>query len=262
MQNTKKLTEYLTLKKNNNEPIIVAYLPALYPNKKISKKWIKLLLNNGVDAVELGFPSKKPEMDGKLISEAHQHIYENAFETEMYNELAKELISELKFNRLIAMGYWHQIKDEFLEKILDEWKDIGLTSMIFPDLENQKMTKSLKENGFSIIPFIDSKEKIKDYNPGDEPFIYCPTYLGKTGQSSEINKEFLKRLKNSLNNSRLKNKPHLAGFGISSGKDARQVIDLGFDGIIVGSAFLEKFNHSEERAISLLNELKRNIGKE
>ena len=201
-------------------------------------------------------------MDGKLISEAHQHIYENGFETEMYNRLVKELISEMRFNRLIAMGYWHQIKKEFLEKFKDVWKDMGLTSMIFPDLEDQKMTKDLRKNGFSIIPFIDSKEKIKDYKPGNEPFIYCPTYLGKTGQSSEINKEFLKGLKNSLDNSRLKNKPHLAGFGISSGKDARQVIELGFDGIIVGSAFLEKFNHSEEQAMSLLEELKRNIDKE
>lgn len=56
--------------------------------------------------------------------------------------------------------------------------------------------------------------------------------------------------------------PQLVGFGISSAEDAAQVMELGYDGIIVGSALLNKFEESEAEAIEFLRELKKGLNKE
>ncbi len=262
MNTVKNLTEYLSLKKENNEPILIAYLPAAYPDQQTSERWIKLLLNNGVDGLELGFPSRKPEMDGKVISEAHQQVYQQGFKRNNYIELAKNIIMETGFNRLIAMGYWQQLKADFMQHFLDKWKKAELTPLIFPDLDAKESKDILRKNGYSIIPFMDKREKIINYQPGKEPFIYCPTYLGKTGQENSFDRDHLVSLKKTLDKSALRDKPHLAGFGISSGADARKVMDLGYDGVIVGSAFLKKFNESEAEAMALLKDLKNGIAKE
>ncbi|ADQ14114.1 tryptophan synthase subunit alpha [Halanaerobium hydrogeniformans] len=258
----KELSQYLKEKKAADKAILVAYLPALYPDYERSKRWINLLFANGVDAVELGYPARDSSMDGQIITEANQKLYQVGFNAEKYLKLAADINSKTEINRLILMGYWKELKKEFFSEYKKQCLETGIESLILPDLKDNEDKKYLQAEGFKIISFLDKKEKIKSYQPDGEPFVYCPSYLGKTGQSSEFDYEHLKNLKKALANSAFALMPQLVGFGISSAEDAAQVMELGYDGIIVGSALLNKFEESEAEAIEFLRELKKGLNKE
>jgi len=257
-----ELKDFLKAKKTADQAILVTYLPALYPDYQNSKRWIKLLFENGVDALELGYPAREASMDGKIIREANQEIFAAGFNAQKYLKLAAEINEEEEINKLILMGYWEELKESFFKKEQKECLQAGIKSLILPDLKKEAAKEYLKQKGFNIISFMDKPKKVRAYQPGAEPFVYCPSYLGKTGQSGEFDIEHLKRLKKALANSELAELPQLVGFGISSAEDAAQVMELGYDGIIVGSALLEKFKEGEAEALAFLKELKKGLAKE
>lgn len=249
------------IKRKNEEPILVTYLPAGYPDKRTSIKWTKTLLKNGADAVELGYPSQSPDKEGHIISEAHTKVLKNGFTPEDYLEIIREVNEETEFNRIILMGYWDQLRRtpgfSFLKKV----SKLGTNNLVFPDLSGEKEVDNLVDRGFEVIPFLESFESLNLYSYNTGSFVYCPTYHGKTGKDLDMEVGFLNELKEKLDESHLKDKPHLAGFGIKSKDKVEKVLRLGFDGIVVGSAILKAFSNSQEAGLSLLEELKEGLSK-
>lgn len=258
----KNLNKYLLNKKKNQEKILVAFLPALYPDKESSFKLINYLLNNGVDALELGFPVLNARKDGETIKKANQKVIENGFNDSEYIELAAEVNQKQEYNRITVMTYWEIIKDDFVKKYQYRWKKAGIKNLIFPDLKNKADFEFLRKSPYNLVPFLDSVEKINNFEAAEEAFIYCPTHKGKTGTDNDFDLKLLVDLKKALNNSDLVSKPHLAGFGISSAADVNQIIELGYDGVIIGSEFINKIDQGFDVLKGYLEELKIILDKE
>lgn len=255
------LKSYLLNKKKNKEKILVAFLPALYPDQKTSLKLINYLLDNGVDALELGFPDLEAAKDGRTIKKANRKVISNGFQAAEYFELAAAVNKNREFNRLAAMGYWKNLKDYFLKDYQQQWQQSGIKDLILPDLNKKRDRNLIKSAGFNLIPFLDSVQKIKNFYPAEEAFLYCPTHSGKTGTNKNFDLELLQNLKKALVESGLSAKPHLAGFGISSAEDVKKIIQLDYDGVIVGSEFINKINLDFEAAAKFLDELKTALNK-
>ncbi|MTI60464.1 MAG: hypothetical protein FH762_10925 [Firmicutes bacterium] len=258
MLQTNILKNNLIKKKENNKPVLVAYLPAAYPDIETSKKWIEILLANGIDAVELGYPSKYTDMDGKIISDAHQEVKNSGFKESDYEKIAR-YVSQNRLGNLIAMGYWKELREKFYSKFKNYWLKNGIKYLLLPDLNprNEAEVKYIQAYGYELIPFINQLDPNSDYSLfKNAPFIYCPAYEGKTGKSGKIAKLHLTKLKEEIRDTVLKDIPLLVGFGISTGEDASRVRSLGYDGIIIGTAMLKAFQESENRALTLIKELK------
>lgn len=258
----KTLSSYLLNKKKNKEKILVAFLPALYPDQETSLKLINYLLDNGVDALEIGFPILDAKKDGKTINKANIKVINNGFQAADYFELAAEVNKNRDFNRLALMGYWKNLKDYFLKEYQEQWEKAGIKDLILPDLNKKRYRDLILSSGYNLIPFLDSVEKIRNYTAAAEAFLYCPTHSGKTGTNKNFDLELLKNLKKALAESELSAKPHLAGFGISSAADVKSIMELDFDGVIVGSEFINKINQDFDAAAQFLEELKTALNKE
>jgi tryptophan synthase alpha chain len=265
MQKTKSqnrtLSNYLLNKKKKNEKILIAFLPAFYPDHDTFLKLVDYLLNSGVDALELGFPSLEAKKDGETIREANKKVISNGFQAVDYFELAAEINKNYKFKRLAAMGYWQDFKKYIKADYQQQWQKAGIKDLILPDLKGDKNLDLIRENGYNLIPFLDSVEKIENFVPGDEAFVYCPTHSGKTGANNDFDLELLQDLKKVLVKSELAEKPHLAGFGISRAEDVKKIMELDYDGVIVGSEFINKINQDFAAAAEFLDELKTALNK-
>ncbi|AZO94345.1 tryptophan synthase subunit alpha [Halocella sp. SP3-1] len=258
MLQTNILKNSLIKKKEDNKPVMIAYLPAAYPDIETSKKWIEILFDNGIDAVELGYPSKSTDMDGKTISDAHQEVKNDGFKESDYEMIAR-YVSRNSSGRLIAMGYWKELREKFYSKFENSWLRSGIKYLLLPDLNlsNKTEVKYIQDCGYKLIPFISRLDFNLNYSLfKNAPFIYCPAYKGKTGNSGKIDKLHLTKLKEKLRETVLKDLPLLVGFGISTGEDAFRVRSLGYDGIIIGTAMLKAFQESENRALTLIRELR------
>ena len=252
----KSLSSYLLNKKKNQEKLLVAFLPANYPDRETSLQLINYLLKHGVDALELGFPALDASKDGKTIVEANRVVIGNGFKAADYFSLAKRVNQNQEYNRIAAMGYWDSLKADFAAKYQKKLKKAGIKDLIFPDLKAEKDIKLLNSSGYNLVPFLDSKEKIRGHTFKGEAFLYCPTHRGKTGTDKSFELEFLEGLKNELESSQLAEIPHLAGFGISSAEDVKKIMTLDFDGVIVGSEFINKIDQGMAAVEDFLAELK------
>jgi len=255
------LQKYLYHKKAQQVPALLTYLPALYPDKELAEKWFKLLLKTEVDAVEIGIPSRNPARDGEIISQAHSQVWQEGYQPQDYLEYISALSEKYGEEKIIAMGYWEELqerKDSYLPGLLKR----GLNNLLFPDLKDPSTIKALQDEGFQVIPFVAGETlSARDYlaSFSQPPFIYCTSYQGKTGNSDKLDKDHLVKIRERTADYFPTEIPRLVGFGIDSGEKAAELMDLGFDGIIVGSALLQALERSEAKAQAFIRDLQNGL---
>ncbi len=242
-------------KKQQGIPILVTYVTAGFPDATTTIAWIDLLLDAGVDAVELGYPSPNPKHDGAVIAEANRRARRAGFTNATYLEIVQTVHTRHP-GRLIAMGYWDELRDGFAER---RWQEAGLRNLLFPDIQEQEDIQELMRQGYTLIPFFGSREQdLSVYrNP---PFVYCPGYLGKTGEIDGLDRDHMETSLALIRQSCLSRSPALVGFGVNSSADAALVRSIGFDGVVVGSAIVKALSQNPQEASKLVQELKRGLG--
>jgi tryptophan synthase alpha chain len=117
--------------------------------------------------------------------------------------------------------------------------------LVVPDLpleEADTLLKPAQTYGIEVILLVaptSSPERIKAIAERSQGFIYLVSTTGVTGMRNQIEgrvKEMLLQLH------QLTDKPIGVGFGISQPEQAKQIMEWGADGAIVGSAFVKRLN--------------------
>ncbi len=252
---TQGLGSELAQKKQQGLPILVTYVTAGFPDASTTTAWIDLLLEAGVDAVELGYPYENPRYDGAVIAEANRQACRAGFTNSDYVDIAQTIHARHP-GKLLAMGYWEQLREGFAER---GWQEAGLRTLLFPDIQETADTRGLIRQGYNLVPFFGSKEQdLTMYeNP---PFVYCPGYLGKTGEIDGLDRDHMESCLGVIQQSCLRRTPVLVGFGVNSGADAAEVRSIGFDGVVVGSAIVKALAQNPLEAKRLVQELRSGLG--
>src|SRR3990172_3488532 len=126
------------------------------------------------------------------------------------------------------------------------------SGIIVPDLpaeESGELSVLCKENDVDLIFLVaptTTESRMKRILAQGTGFIYLVARLGVTGARADISsstRELIRRVKT--------NTPKAVGFGISSGRQAAEIIQAGADGVIVGSAFVDIIAKGENTAEKL-----------
>ena len=229
-----------------------------------------------IDILELGVPFSDPIADGPTIQEANMR----AFEAGINTKVALDLIKRIRtfFNKPIVILTYYNILiqgSETIESSLDNTlklcKESGIDGIVIADLPIEEAGLALKyckKHEISLIFLIaptttdDRLEKILKEAKG---FVYLISILGVTGareKIAEITKETIKRVKE-----KIKTKiPIFLGFGISKPEHASTLVELGADGIIIGSAIIDvikrnlsDFNNMEQELVKFVSNIKNAI---
>ena len=91
------------------------------------------------------------------------------------------------------------------------------------------------ETVFMVTPNT-SDERIEKIAENTTGFVYTVSLMGTTGERSGLSNlvaPLIKRLKSKTD------KPICVGFGISTAKHAKEIADLGADGVIIGSRIVK-----------------------
>src|SRR3989338_4146246 len=208
------------------------------PSTEFSLTLAKTLVENGADALEIGIPYTDPVCDGEVFQRSCARALCSVTSPYDVLEGAKKLSKTLKVP-IYLTSYYGPIFKIGVTKFVKMAKQAGVTGLIVPDLlleEQSELSAACKEYGLSIIQFVtmySTKERLEKIIAESSDFIYCTALPGVTGDKIQKDKlyKLLKLIKSNTN------KKILVGFGISSGKDVKEIIKMGADGIIVGSAF-------------------------
>ena len=212
-----------------------------WPDVETSKRILKTMVEAKPAALELGLPFSDPIADGPVIQQAVSATLANGFRMDQGFELieyARSLDAELPigllvyFNTILAQGV-----EGFFEKLKAAGGDAVLIADLPPEMAEQ-VSFAAKANHIELIFMVSpltTSDRLDTFVKQAGAFIYVVSRLGITGAEERYDESLADLL------STLKAKtdlPLCVGFGISTPAQARQMIELGADGVITGSALI------------------------
>lgn len=233
------LAERLVQLKSENRAAFIAYLPAGFPTLEKSKAAIEVLVKNGADIIEIGFPYSDPIMDGPIIQEAADIALANGAG-------AKEVLEVLEFTTnlsvpAVVMTYWNPIEQYGISKFADAIKSANGSGVITPDLSLEEARPWINESNRAGIDNIfvaapsSLPERLNDVALACSGFVYAASLMGVTGTRTSVSssaKELVSRIRESVKT------PVCVGLGVSTPEQAKEVASYA-DGVIVGSALIK-----------------------
>ena len=233
------LSERLAQLKSENRAAFIAYLPAGFPTVEKSKAAIEVLVKNGVDIVEIGFPYSDPIMDGPIIQEAADMALANGTG-------ASEVLEILGFTTnlkvpAVVMTYWNPIEQYGISKFADAIKSANGSGVITPDLSLEEAKPWISESNRAGIDNIfvaapsSLPERLNYVASACSGFVYAASLMGVTGTRTSVSssaKDLVSRIRESVQT------PVCVGLGVSTPEQAKEVASYA-DGVIVGSALIK-----------------------
>ena len=223
-------------------PAFIPYLVAGDPGPTETATFVETLAEAGASAIELGLPFSEPVAEGPTIQRGITRSLDAGMTPPAYFDLVESLSVDIP---LICMTYYNLIyrfKDgagppAFIERCVEA----GIDGVIVPDLpveESNTLADACETHDVDLIFIVaptttDHRlERIRQRGAG---FVYVQARMGTTGASDQVaavTRQSIARVADW-------DRPVAVGFGISTGEQARTVIDAGADGAIVGSALVD-----------------------
>ncbi|GAB6078525.1 tryptophan synthase subunit alpha [Hydrogenobaculum acidophilum] len=237
------ISETFRLLKEKNKISLLSYMVAGYPDLETSYKAFDILLENGSDMIEIGFPFSDPVADGPTIQEAHTIALQNGITHKDIFNLSKSLKTKHKDKPFLLMTYFNPIFKLGLDSFFDEAKEAGIDGFIIPDLpaeESEDIRKSLDKRGLSLVmllaPTSFKNGRVSTVCKMSTDFVYMVSITGITGARDKLPidsiKEYAKAYKEHCH------KPIVLGFGIST-KEHINALKQYVDGVVIGSHFVK-----------------------
>jgi tryptophan synthase alpha chain len=235
--------EYLRTK---NQCALMPFITAGDPDLETTAEALKILDANGADFIELGVPYSDPLADGPVIQAAATRALKGGTRLAHVLEMAQTATKSVR-SPIILFIYYNPILNLGIQQFLKRVADSGIKGLIVPDLpleEADNLLKSADAVGIEVTLLVTPntpKQRIEAIARQSRGFIYLVSVTGVTGVRSQVQtrvKDVLKEIRS------VTNKPIGVGFGISQPEQAHQVQDWGADGVIVGSAFVQRLGQT------------------
>jgi len=214
-----------------------------------------MVVEAGADFVELGIPFSDPLADGPTIQRASHTALENG----MTVPGALALIREARLSvPVIAFSYLNPLLAYGLERFAGDAAAAGVAGVLVTDLpagEDPRVEQTLRAAGLAVIRLVAPTSTATRLEPvvrGAEGFLYLIARLGVTGARTVVGEELASTIARVRTATAL---PIAVGFGIAGGEQARAVARLA-DGVVVGSALVERVAAGLEPARALMRELR------
>lgn len=221
--------------------LFAGYLTAGYPDVESFNSVVKRCSEEGMQILEVGFPSRNPYDDGEVIQKAHSKVdIDLCTKISFWKNLRKELDIPIW-----VMGYREDLIETGFYKELA--RDRLVDVLVIPRMDFQerlKLRDELKLMNVDVMGFVDTASSFGEITRTLQEFtlIYQKLYSGPTGVKNESDdyKDLLSYEKV------LHNNIVFAGFGISTPERVEELLKKGFDGAIIGTELLKKLNQSPE----------------
>jgi tryptophan synthase alpha chain len=241
-------------KKNIFIPFVVLGDPTYEKSIKI----IKSLIDNGVGALELGFAFSDPIADGPVIQKANNRALENGITTNKSFKILKEIRNYSKVPISLMLSY-NLVFKYGTEKFYKKCCELKIDAVLCPDVpieeSNDLMiySKKFNINQIFLVSPTTTKNRLKKIKKLCKGYVYLVSLLGTTGEKNLVNQKLPKLIK--LVKKEI-NLPIYVGFGISKPEHVKEVLNMGADGAICGSAICKLI---ENKKINSIGEFCKNM---
>ncbi|MBW1707654.1 MAG: tryptophan synthase subunit alpha [Deltaproteobacteria bacterium] len=251
------LETYLQDRLKKKDILLMTHIVLGYPSFEDSLRIIEMMVDAGVDLMELQIPFSEPVADGPVILKANQIALRQGVTVRECLDFAGEAARRFNIPFLI-MSYYNILFRHGVERFVSVMADKGLRGAIVPDLPPEEADEYLMAmNSKNLAPiFIFSpatiEKRMKYIAPFARGFIYCVARKGVTGAKTNFSDKLGRYLDLCRGATPL---PLAMGFGV------KEKYDLDFlkgkvDIAVIGS---QSIRIMEERGINAVGDFIRSL---
>lgn len=215
------LEQYLKDRRQKQEILLMTHLVLGHPHFDTSLRLVEIMVQAGVDLIELQIPFSEPIADGPVILRANQEALSSGSTVDKCFDVAAEVARRFDIPFLF-MSYYNVLFRRGVSQFVERMQGAGLRGAIVPDLppeEADEYLTAMKEAQLSPI-FI--------YAPNTKParlatiakhasgFVYCVARKGVTGTDTAFSSDLASYLERARAATSL---PLAVGFGVREKED-------------------------------------------
>jgi tryptophan synthase alpha chain len=228
--------------RDRHECALIPFITAGDPDLATTAQALIALDRAGADIIELGVPYSDPLADGPVIQAAATRALLAGVKLADVLAVVAKVSPEIKAP-IILFTYYNPILNLGIPEFLRRIVAAGVKGLVVPDLPLEESTTLLEPAslmGIEVIMLVaptSPPDRMKAIANSAQGFVYLVSVTGVTGMREGMGSNVAGIL-NQLRG--LTDKPIAVGFGISDPVQAKQIKELGADGVIVGSAMVKK----------------------
>ena len=242
-----RLHEAFASARSEDRAALIGYLPAGFPSVDGAVDAIRVMVENGVDIVEIGLPYSDPLMDGPTIQAAVEASLRGGTTTR--DVLATVEAVAATGAPTLVMTYWNPIERYGVEAFAADLAKAGGAGAITPDLTPEEAgpwiaaTDAAGLDRVFLVAPSSSVERIGIVTGITTGFVYAASLMGVTGVQSvsAAAPALVERTRPATH------LPVAVGLGVSTAAQAADIARYA-DGVIVGSAFVRLLLDAETPA--------------
>ncbi len=237
-------------------PLLSCYFPLGDP--LVPVELIDVYAGEGVDVIEIGLASPDPYLDGSAVRQSMARADRSRARRDL-----DLLLARLSRHRLRPAALLMTYADENHPGLVDEdfWNGLDSLLVVAPEADPLRQTleataglAGLERSAFVALPI--GKDAVEAARRA-EFYVMLQAAAGVTGPRAAVDPGNAERIAG-LRRAGVA-APILPGFGISSGEQARAVVELGGSGVVVGSEALRAALSGPTRLAGLLGDLRRGL---
>src|SRR5215218_9486719 len=227
------------------------YLMGGFPDVPTSLAIGEAYVDGGADLIELGFPFSDPLADGPVIHAAGTAALRAGATTHEVLAVGRALADRVP---VVAMAYANLVLARGLERFVDELAAHGLAGLIVPDLpleESDAVREACDAAGLALVPLVaptTPDERMARIGASARGFLYAVSVTGTTGERAALADTFAALVERAKSATAV---PVALGFGIGTPEQAREAVDAGADGVIVGSRLVRAAAEADDPAAAV-----------
>ena len=241
---------------STGRPALICYLPLGDPAG--GDDLPELYADCGVDILEIGVPGGDPWLDGKTISDSFRRARNAGINLRHASELLASHRVELPDVGMVWMTYPPDDPSGLVDAVAASGVDGFLIP--YPARTYRGLARRLGQQGVQFVHFLEHDPSLKDVQAAIEMnrgYVMLQANPGPTGIKPIVlpdNADVIEMMR------RLGlQKPVALGIGIATAEQAKTAVDMGADGVVIGSTTVERLLEGRNALREFLLELREAI---
>ncbi|GAB4068050.1 tryptophan synthase subunit alpha [Angustibacter speluncae] len=236
-------------------PALVGYLPAGFPDVAGAADAATVLLDCGVDLVELGLPYSDPSLDGPVIQAACVQALAQGTRTRDVVATVEQVAAHRGDAAVVVMTYWNPVLRYGPQAFARDLDAAGGAGLITPDLTPDSGPDWLEaarahdlDTVFLVAPS-STEQRLASTVEACRGFVYAASLMGVTGERTSVGAQaehLVRRTRQAADDLGVE-RFVCVGLGVSTPDQAAEVGRYA-DGVIVGSALVRCLLEADDPA--------------
>lgn len=226
-------------------PQLVGYLVGDHPDRERFLANASAMIEAGCGVLEVGIPFSDPIADGPTIQDAVTEALDAGVRPRDVLDACSELRERHPGTPLVTMTYANIAYRMGYGTFADRLRDAGVDGAILADLPPEHAGDVQEAFGEDLdLVFLASPategERLAHIVEATRGFLYVVGLFGTTGAREALDPRTVELVQRVAPVARKADVPTAVGFGISKPEHAQRLVEAGADGIVVGSAFVQR----------------------